>query len=114
LKTTNINGPIRLFLSYATEDSRAVGELYDRLHQAPYEPWMDRRNILAGEDWKRSIERALRQADFVLVCLSTRSVTKRGFVQREMREALELWKEKLADDIYLILSGWMIVKSQAS
>jgi hypothetical protein len=31
-----------------------------------------------------------------------------------MREALELWKEKLADDIYLILSGWMIVKSQAS
>lgn len=97
-----IHGPIRLFLNYATEDAVAVEQLYERLNYAPYEPWLDRRNIIAGEDWRRSIERALRAADFVLLCLSKRAVAKRGFVQREIRDALELWKEKLSDDIYVI------------
>jgi len=29
-------------------------------------------------------------------------VRKRGFVQREIRQALDLWQEKLEEDIYLI------------
>ena len=34
--------------------------------------------------------------------MSTRSVKKRGFLQKELVYALEVWKEKLEDDIYLI------------
>jgi hypothetical protein len=36
------------------------------------------------------------------VCLSAQSVAKRGYVQREVKRALELWDEKLENDIYLI------------
>ena len=32
----------------------------------------------------------------------TLSVNQRGFLQSEIRQALEVWKEKLPDDIYLI------------
>jgi TIR domain-containing protein len=35
----------------------------------------------------------MRTADFVVLFLSKRSVSKRGYVQREMRQALELYQE---------------------
>jgi len=48
-----------------------------------------------------SIQGAIRRADFFLACLSPISVNKRGFVQKEIKEALDLWREKLDSDIYL-------------
>lgn len=42
--------PVHLFLSYASEGFVAVEVLYHRLCRAPYEPWLDRKNIIAGED----------------------------------------------------------------
>jgi hypothetical protein len=63
---------------------------------------MASRNIQPGEIWEASIWRAIREADFVLTCLSVRATAKRGFLQKEIRQALEIWKEKLEGDIYLI------------
>lgn len=91
-----------IFLSYAREDFERVVELYDRLHAAGFKPWMDKRNILPGERWEHIIWKAVRRSDFFLICLSASSVSKRGFLQKEIREALNIWKEKLEDDIYLI------------
>lgn len=63
---------------------------------------MDRRDIVPGEDWEKSIWRAVRQADFLVFCLSKNAFEKRGFLQREIRQALLLWEEKLESDIFLI------------
>jgi hypothetical protein len=92
----------KLFLSYASEDVEPVTFLYESLRRAGCEPWMDRRDILPGEDWSRCIWRAIHNADFIIVCLSPRSVSKRGYVQREIKEALDLWKERLEDDIFVV------------
>jgi hypothetical protein len=92
----------QIFISYAREDSDEVEQLYTRLFYAGFNPWMDKKDILPGERWEHSIEKAIKSSDFVLVFLSNKSVNKRGFLQREIREALDLWKEKLEDDIYLI------------
>lgn len=92
----------RLFLSYAREDVDRVTQLYDDLMDAGYHPWMDTKDIVAGERWEHSIWKAVRNADFVLACLSTRSVGKRGFLQKELKRVLSIWEEKLEDDIYLI------------
>lgn len=94
--------PIRVFLSYASEDRDQVKVLYDRLLDAGYQPWMDKRDILPGEKWDLSIYRAIRRADFFLVCVSPRAVGKRGFLQKEIKGALSYWQEKLDDDIYVI------------
>lgn len=92
----------QIFLSYAREDRILVEDLYDRLKTSGYEPWMDTKNVKGGELWDRRISLALKNSDFILVCLSKFAVNKRGYLQKEIKEALNIWKEKLADDIYLI------------
>jgi hypothetical protein len=91
-----------IFLSYAREDEEKVEELYQKLSKTGFKPWMAQKDILPGERWESSIRRAVRRSDFFLMCLSANSASKRGWIQREIRQALDLWQEKLEEDIYLI------------
>src|SRR5262245_1236643 len=93
---------VRIFISYAREDEVRVKQLYRRLADAGFQPWLDREHIIPGMKWGPIIKRALKQSDFVLVCLSTTSINKRGFLQREIKQALEQAEEKLEHDVYLI------------
>jgi formylglycine-generating enzyme required for sulfatase activity len=63
---------------------------------------MNQEDIYPGEQWQGSIARAIQQSDFFVACLSTHAVSRRGFLQREIKGALERWQEKLQSDIYLI------------
>ena len=92
----------QVFISYAREDSDKVVELRSHLGVRGYSPWMDKFDIIGGEDWERAIVRAVRQCDFFLFCASRNSVNKRGAIQREIKEALDVWKERLEDDIFFI------------
>jgi hypothetical protein len=92
----------QVFLSYARLDKGKVKIIYERLIKEGYSPWMDSENILPGENFTLAIEKAIRYSDFFIACLSKNSVNRRGFIQRELKEALDLWKEKLDSDIYLI------------
>jgi hypothetical protein len=92
----------QIFLSYARPDEEAVSQLYQQLVEAGFRPWMDTQDILPGEDWKLAIQRAIDASDFFLVCMSNRSINRRGFLQREIREALDIWQEQLDSDIYVI------------
>ncbi len=91
-----------LFLSYAREDNDRVINLYTRLLNGGYKPWMDKKDILPGEKWELRIEKAIRNSDFFLVCLSQNSVRKRGVFQKEIKQALHIWEEQFESDIYLI------------
>lgn len=46
--------------------------------------------LVAGQNWELEIQRAARASDIVLVCLSSESVTKAGFMQREIKQALDV------------------------
>ena len=92
----------RVFISYAHEDFDKASELYQYLRSVGCSPWMDKADLLGGQDWRFEIERAIRECDFFLLLMSTRSVTKRGFVQKEMRIALEILDEMPESQIYLI------------
>jgi hypothetical protein len=94
--------PARIFISYVREDSPRVEKLYLRLREEGFLPWMDKFDLLPGDVWARAIEWAMNSADFFLCCLSSSSVRKRGFVQQEIHKALDIWHEKLEDDIYFI------------
>src|SRR5262249_53727556 len=45
---------------------------------------------------------AVRRSDIVLVCLSSRSVSKRGYVQKEIKDALDTADEMPEGTIYII------------
>jgi hypothetical protein len=92
----------QIFLSYAREDEETVKNLYQKLSDAGFKPWMDKKDILPGERWKSSVRGAIRRSDFFLACLSANSVSKRGFLQKEIKDALDIWQEMLDSDIYLI------------
>jgi hypothetical protein len=93
---------VQIFLSYAREDEEEVESLYQKLSNAGFKPWMDKKDILPGERWESSIRKAIRRSDFFLTCLSANSVNKRGWIQREIKNALDIWQDKLDSDIYLI------------
>jgi hypothetical protein len=92
----------QIFLCYAREDEGKVESLYQRLSNAGFKPWMDKKDLLPGERWVYCVHKAIRCADFFLACLSANSVKKRGFLQEEIKYALDVWKKKLEYDIYLI------------
>jgi DNA-binding response OmpR family regulator len=92
----------QIFLCYATPDYEQVLALHQALQAAGFLPWMDKKKIRGGEKWELAIRQAIRKSDFFVVCFSKNSVNRRGFMQREIRFALEIWEEQLEGDIYLI------------
>ncbi len=92
----------QIFISYAREDFKQVSELRQRLKDEGFTTWMDKVDLLAGQRWRPAIEQAVRESHFFVLCLSNRTVSKRSFVQREIKMALDLWQGMLEDDIFLI------------
>jgi formylglycine-generating enzyme required for sulfatase activity len=94
---------LHVFLCHASQDKPVVQELYQRLCAEEWiEPWLDVRNLLPGQDWRIAIEEAVENADNVIICLSNNSVSKEGYVQKEMRYAQEISLEKPEGTIFLI------------
>jgi formylglycine-generating enzyme required for sulfatase activity len=95
--------PLRVFLCHASQDKPAVRELYNALKEEGWiDPWLDKAKILPGQDWEMVIEKAVEDSDAVVICLSSRSVSKEGFVQREIRYAYDIALEKPEETIFLI------------
>jgi TIR domain/Tubulin like len=82
----------KVFISYAREDEQHAAHLYDLFRTRGYKPWMDICDLRAGQEWEPAIKQAIRDADFILICLSTRALSKRGFIQNEIRFALECYE----------------------
>jgi TIR domain len=72
-----------IFLSYAKEDSERVGQIYKELKEAGYQPWMDNQDISPGQEWKFEIQNAISICDAAIIFLSSKSVSKTGYVQVE-------------------------------
>ena len=95
--------PLRVFLCHSSSDKERVEELYDRLLKSgSVEPWLDTKNLLPGQVWEFEIIKAVREADIVLACLSNESITKEGFVQKEIELALNEAGKKPEGSIFLI------------
>lgn len=91
-----------IFLSYASEDRARVLPYYDLLDNHGFDPWMDCKKILGGQNWDYEIKTALDRSDLVAAFVSSNSVDKRGYAQREIKAAIDKYEEKLVGDIYII------------
>ncbi len=98
-KIEEVKRPAQIFLCYARQDAALVSALYEKLSLAGFKPFMDTKDILPGEDWKQVLMNTIREAPFFLACLSNNSVDKRGVIQEEIREALNVWRQKFDSDI---------------
>jgi hypothetical protein len=91
-----------IFFSYASQDRARVAPYFDQLLGRGHDVWMDYKKLKPGQNWDLEIQRALNRAALIIVFVSNNSVNKRGYVQREIKIALDKATEKLASDIYLI------------
>lgn len=91
-----------IFISYASPDRERVLEYFDWLKKNGFNVWMDCRSIKAGQNWDFEIKRGLDKATFILMFISNISYDRRGYIQREIKLALDKLNEKLIDDIYII------------
>jgi serine/threonine protein kinase len=93
---------LKVFLCHSSEDKPAVRDLYQRLRAEGVAPWLDEEDLLAGQDWRHEIPKAVRESDIVIICLSRQSVTKIGYVQKEIKYALDVADEQPEGAIFLI------------
>lgn len=92
---------LKVFLNHAAEDKALVTPYFHKLKALGFEPWIDKR-ILPGQDWDEVIQRAFNASDVYLIFMTPRSVSKRGYVQREINDALDKQRYNLPGDIGLI------------
>lgn len=77
-----------IFLSYARPDAQAVDRIARDLRSQGVEVWMDRQDLVAGDEWLPQIETAISRAEFMLVFISKSSLRSR-WVKREYEAAFE-------------------------
>jgi hypothetical protein len=95
--------PLKVFLSYASEDKPLVRELSRRLvGEGWIDTWFDEKKLLPGDDWRLAIEEAVEDSDIVIICLSGNSVSKEGHVQKELRYTRDIALEKPEGTTFII------------
>ena len=99
---TDFKRPLRVFLCHASSDKPIVRNLYERLAKDGIDAWLDKEKLIPGQNWQIEIPKAVKNSDVVIVCLSSQSVTKEGFVQKEIKFALDSADEKPAGTIFII------------
>ncbi|MFM6324973.1 MAG: SUMF1/EgtB/PvdO family nonheme iron enzyme [Microcystis panniformis] len=93
---------IQIFLAHASEDKPAVLALHERLKQAGYKPWLDKKDLIPGQIWRDEIPKAIKASQIFLACLSAKSANKQGYIQRELRIALDTLGQMLLGTIFFI------------
>lgn len=91
-----------VFISYAREDQRAALRIHGDLLRVGITPWLDVFDLVAGQDWRYAIRQALRSSSHVLLLISRRAMSKRGYVHNEVREALDILSEVPPGEVYVI------------
>jgi hypothetical protein len=94
--------PLKVFLCHASADKPAVRNLYKRLVADGVDVWLDAESLVAGQNWQVEIPKAIRESDVVIVCLSEKSINKEGYVQREIKFALDVADEKPEGTIFIV------------
>ncbi|HKV42216.1 MAG TPA: SUMF1/EgtB/PvdO family nonheme iron enzyme [Blastocatellia bacterium] len=93
---------LRVFLCHSSKDKPAVRDLYGKLFAGGFKPWLDEEDLLPGQEWANEIPKAVRASDVVLVCLSPYSINKQGYVQKELKFALDVADEQPEGTIFVI------------
>ena len=93
---------MKVFLSYAKEDKEFILECYEELKRKGFSPWMDEHDLLPGQAWDSCLKANMKSTDVVLIFMSSVSVEKIGYVQREMKYFVDKRKDFPDDYIYII------------
>ncbi|KPA15648.1 Toll-Interleukin receptor domain protein, partial [Candidatus Magnetomorum sp. HK-1] len=78
---------MKVFISYAREDYSIAKRIYDDLTSKGISCWMDKENLLIGQNWLVEISRAIENCSHFLSLISNNALSRRGFVHKEVKLA---------------------------
>ena len=93
---------MKVFLCHSSEDKVEVRKICNWLHNENFEPWLDEEQLIAGQDWRLEIKKAVCSSDAIIVCLSRNSVNNKGYFYKEMKESLDIAAEQPEGSIFII------------
>lgn len=91
-----------VFISYAKQDLAIAEKLYNELKLPGVDAWLDTKKLLPGQQWKSEINKAIRNCSCFIALISKHSISKRGYVQSELRTALDVLDQCPPDEIFVI------------
>jgi tetratricopeptide (TPR) repeat protein len=81
-----------VFVSYASEDREKASLIETALQKAGYSVWFDRSSIESGSQWKKEIDKGLRNSVLMVAILSPQAVDPaREWIRYEQQQAQELF-----------------------
>ena len=94
-----------IFVSYASEDADAARRLAQSLAALGFsDVWLDKRKLIAGDDWSDHIDEAIEHCDFFMPVLSRQADQRReGVFWEEWRKALT--RAMRVNDVFLLPVG---------
>lgn len=103
LKRSGSARELEVFFCYSSRDKHSVRRIYEALMQVEgLRIWMDEESLLPGQDWATEISAAVRATDVVVIFFSREAVAARGFIQRELRLALDVAELQPEGQIFII------------
>ena len=94
--------PLNVFLCYSSKDKNIARDLFMYLTRDGLDLWFDEVSLLPGQDWELEIKKAIKKSDAVIICLSQKSVSKSGFINKEIKYALNIADEQPESAIFII------------
>jgi hypothetical protein len=87
-----MRGRTRNESAHSTRKSRREG----------FSPWLDEEDLIGGQTWEVEVEKAICESGVFITCLSENSISKHGFVQKELRLALAEYGKRRSGSILFI------------
>ncbi|MBX2989729.1 MAG: toll/interleukin-1 receptor domain-containing protein [Bacteroidetes bacterium] len=81
-----------IFICHASEDKETAMRIWQRLHEAGMNPWIDKEGIRGGDQWDQLLEKQIKGVDYFLVVQSNALAAKgkqKSYVNKEIKLALE-------------------------
>ena len=77
--------------------------LYNNLSsKTDLKPWLDKEDLLPGQSWDLEIRKAIKKSRYFIALFSSTSVSKRGYVQKEFRKAIDTLDEFPEGEVFAI------------
>jgi hypothetical protein len=96
------SNPLRVFLAHSKEDGGLILEIFYLLGLDGFAPWIDKKNLIPGHDWKYEIAKAVRESDVVVAFISSSGMDRAGFLHKEIRLAIDVAEQQPDGTIFIV------------
>ena len=94
---------VKVFICVDDDDAAHGKKLYhDLKNQEGIVPFLEQEDLLPGQHRENTVNKAIRDSDYFIAMLSSRSVGKRGFIQKKLKAGLREFETFADADVFIL------------